>query len=101
MSIVHIHAPKATAKRVIAGHCPDCKKRSRFLVFHTPWYGNNQTCLRCGREWADGEWMRFPFVRGAREASIATAKMRWRRMPPVSENHFGIEPTTDHGGERD
>lgn len=88
---MYIHNPKATAKQIKAEICPDCKRRTRMIGFFTPWYGWDETCMKCGRNWKDGEWMRFPFVRGAREASIATAKMHWRRLPPVSANHFGIE----------
>lgn len=91
MTTVHVHAPSATAKRIHAGSCPDCGKHTRFMQFFTPWYGWASTCMRCGREWQDDEWMRLPFVRGIRAANIATAKMYWRRMPPVSQNHFGIE----------
>lgn len=93
-NIVHIHAPQATAKRVIAGHCPDCKKRTRFLSFFTPWYGDDATCLRCGRRWSDGEWMPLPFMRGAREDSRNRAKAYWRRLPPVSANHYGLDEST-------
>jgi ribosomal protein L37AE/L43A len=88
---IHICAPKATYKRVFATNCPDCKKRTRMLQFFTPWYGWDSTCLRCGRMWSDGQWMPLDFVPQARQKSIDRAKKLWRRMPPVSENHYGIE----------
>jgi hypothetical protein len=91
MTHVHIHAPSATAKSIRAGNCPDCKKRTRFIGFFTPWYGWRTTCMRCGREWNDGEWGALDFVRGIRRRNIAHAKNTWRRMPPVSQNHYGIE----------
>ena len=78
MSHIHIHAPQPTEKRIQTGVCPDCKKRSRFIAFFTPWYGDHTTCLRCGREWMDGEWMPLPFIRGSRKITIAAAKKRWR-----------------------
>ena len=87
----HLHAPSATAKTIHAGTCPDCKKRSRFLSFFTPWYGAQSTCLQCGREWSDGEWMPLPFCKKARKNNIATAKSQWRAMPPVSANYFESE----------
>lgn len=90
MTHVHIHAPRQTAKAVTAGDCPDCKKRSRFLGFFTPWYGWDTTCLRCGRRWQDGEWTPLDFMRGVRQRNIDATKRHWRAMPPVSENHFGI-----------
>lgn len=96
MERIHIYAPASTAKRIEAGDCPDCERRkrrprSRFLAFFTPWYGWRSTCLRCGREWADGEWMPLEFCRGVREINIQAAKKLWREMPPVSANHWGLE----------
>ena len=88
---IHIYAPRSTAKTVRAQVCPDCKKRTRILSFFTPWYGNDDTCLRCGRKWADGEWMPLEFSRFARAKNIANAKRIWRAMPPMSENHYGID----------
>ena len=77
-NMVHIHAPKPTDKRIRIHVCPDCKKRSRFICFFTEWYGWDSTCLRCGREWQDGEWCDLPFMRGARQKNIDAAKKRWR-----------------------
>jgi len=90
-TFVHIHAPASTAKKAHGGTCPDCKRRSWFVGFHTPWYGWDTTCLRCGRKWADDEWMPLPFMRGARQQNIEAAKKQWRRMPPVSQNHWGMD----------
>lgn len=87
---VHIYAPAATAKRAEAVQCPDCGKRTRMLSFFTPWYGWGSTCIRCGREWCDGEWVPLDFMRGVRKKNIELAKKRWRRMPPVSQNHYGL-----------
>ena len=77
-TLIHIHAPQATEKTIHSGHCHDCGKRSWFVGFFTPWYGWDVTCLRCGREWADGEWMPLPFMRGARQNNIDSAKRRYR-----------------------
>lgn len=93
MSEIHIHAPAATAKACDIMHCTDCNRRTRYLSFFTPWYGWDSTCIRCGRNWMDGEWMPLPFMRGAREHNIQRAKAFWRRMPPVSANHFGVTET--------
>lgn len=90
MTHVHICAPVATSKRAIATTCLDCKQRTRMLSFFTPWYGEASTCIRCGRHWEDGEWMPLAFIPQSRQISIASAKRRWRTMPPVSENHWGI-----------
>jgi len=88
---IHIHAPRATAKTIHACVCPDCKKRTRMLQFFTPWYGMDATCLRCGRGWQDGEWMPLEFVRQSRQKSIDRAKALWRKMPPTSANHYGLD----------
>ena len=93
MTHVHIYAPKATAKRLVCGKCPDCKKQTRFLEFFTPWHGWQSTCMRCGREWQDGAWISFPFYRYARKNSKDAAKAYWRKMPPMSKNHWGLETT--------
>ena len=61
------------------------------LQFFTPWYGWGSTCMRCGREFADGEWLALPFARGVRKRNIDAAKRKWRKLPPVSNNHYGIE----------
>lgn len=89
---VHIYAPQATAKLARATTCLDCKKRTRMLCFFTPWYGWHSTCIRCGREWCDGEWMALGFMRGVRQRNIELAKKHWRRLPPVNANHYG-DPT--------
>lgn len=88
---IHIYAPRATAKRAHGTTCPDCRRRTWLLQFFTPWYGWHSTCLRCGREWADGEWLRLDFVRGVRQRNIEAAKKRWRALPPVSANHYGVD----------
>ena len=88
---VHIHSPQPTAKEIKGMICPDCEKRTRMLSFYTPWYGWDSTCLRCGRNWQDGEWMPLDFVRQSRQTSIQRAKQQWRELSPVSENHYGLE----------
>lgn len=78
MSLVHVHAPAPSIRRVLCGNCPDCKQRSRFLAFFTEWYGWDKTCLKCGRQWQDGHWSPLPSHRYARRDSIAAAKKVWR-----------------------
>ena len=89
MTYIHIHATAATAKEAVATTCPDCKRRTRMLAFFTPWYGWESTCIRCGREFGDGEWLPLPFNRFCRKENVAAAKSLWRKMPPKSQNHFG------------
>ncbi len=89
MSNLHIHAPKATAKFIKKQICLDCKKRSLFLEFFTPWYGIDTTCINCGRTWGDGKWCPLEFYRYARRDNIIAAKKLWRSMPPMGNNNFG------------
>jgi hypothetical protein len=84
------------------------------IQFFTPWYGWDSTCLKCGRKWCDDYWMELPFCSGQwgyaggrigklrctsyrfmkpREYNIEAAKLRWRDMPPKSENHYGLDQT--------
>lgn len=79
MSNVHIYAPQPDTKLALVADCPDCKQRTRMLCFHTPYYGTDSACIKCGRSWSDGEWMDLPFMRGARKKNIDSAKNRFRK----------------------
>lgn len=76
---IHICRPHVGSKSITADHCPDCKRHTRFMGFHQEWYGWDETCLRCGRRWQDGEWLPLEFARGIRAHNIKSAKARWRR----------------------
>ena len=80
---IHICAPNAFERFVRTGICPDCKQWSRFIGLHYEWYGTDQTCLKCGRRWSDGEWMPLDFVRQSRQKSIAAAKHIFRNATIV------------------
>lgn len=80
MSIVHIHAPEPEAKCVRWDTCSDCKRRAPFVILLYAWYGATSTCLRCGRQWQDGEWMPLDWRRGVREDNKAEARREWKRM---------------------
>ena len=81
MTASHIYAPLVMCRFVLARRCPDCGRRTRMLGFgYGDWHGANVTCLRCGREWQDSEWIPLPFSRSARENNIQAAKERWRKM---------------------
>ncbi len=74
-----ICAPAPFMKFARAGICPDCKQRTRFIGFAYEWYGANQTCIKCGRRWSDGEWMPLEFMPQSRQKSIESAKKAFRR----------------------
>lgn len=76
---LYIHWTKTHARGIDRKHCPDCKRDSFIAWFHQEWYGVDQTCLRCGRQWQDGEWCPLAFYRHARRDNIRAAKKRWRR----------------------
>lgn len=77
MTLIHIHRPQATKCRKRRLKCHDCNKRSTFAAFFTPWYGWHETCLNCGREWGDGEWLPLAFSPTARAENIIAAKKKW------------------------
>lgn len=81
---LHIYAPAPTGCGIYRDVCPDCGKRSAFVYRSFEWFGPDQTCLRCGRSWSDGEWMPLDFERGARQKSIERAKTAYRRAREMS-----------------
>lgn len=83
MGTLHICAPTSYRIRPFTRECPDCGRHSWFIGVHTPWYGVQTGCLRCGRQWADGEWMPLDFVPKSRQRSIAALKRRYRRALSV------------------
>jgi hypothetical protein len=74
----HINRRRYGMKSIVGAHCPDCKRWSRIIGFHQEWYGWDETCLRCGRGWQDGEWLPLEFERGVRARHIRQAKATWR-----------------------
>lgn len=85
---VHVCAPRATMRFIIRpSKCGDPKcptheaGRRPFLIgWHEEWYGPTYTCLSCGRQWMDGEWIPLMFERGARKKSIDAAKEYYKRL---------------------
>lgn len=78
-SVLYIKFVKTHDRKIFRDVCPDCGRKSFFLAFFEDWYGWSTTCLCCGREWQNGEWMPLPFSRFARKNNIESAKARWRR----------------------
>ena len=83
---IHIYAPVPDVMNIHAGVCPDCKRHTRFILFTFAFHGTNATCLRCGREWSDGECQPLPFERGIRQKNIASAKKWWRTYTEMKKN---------------
>jgi len=78
MGHVHIYVPPVIETLAQAGTCPDCGKRTRFLIFTYEWYGPDATCILCGRSFNEEGWTALPFIRGSRQKEIARARERFR-----------------------
>lgn len=91
--ILHINRPRFSAKRIVRFTCPDCKKNSRAIEFFQHYRGWDSTCLNCGRQWCDGDWIPLDFYRGVRKANIDAAKRLWRQLKDVGHeiNMDGLE----------
>jgi len=80
MIAVHVYAPQPDAFGLRRIYCPTCAKRTAMFWRHTPWYGNDTTCLRCGESWQDGERSERPFAPRWRERSKEAARVLYRRL---------------------
>jgi hypothetical protein len=80
MNVVTIHICYPHPAEVFAhrAECGDCEREALFIGWRYEFHGVEQTCMRCGRAYRDGEPERLPSGRGGRAASIANAKKRWR-----------------------
>jgi len=79
---VHVYAPAPAERMVRWSTCPDCCKRSPFAVLLYEWHGADSTCMRCGRNFQDGQWCRLDLVRDARRKSKDAARAAWKRAKP-------------------
>ena len=50
--------------------CPVCGYAVGLVGAYQEWYGTTMTCLACGDEWADGEILERPFMRGWRWKNV-------------------------------
>lgn len=83
---VHVHAPQPDAFGISRNRCPTCQRRTFFVWRHTPWYGSDDTCLRCGEEWQDGERSERPFAPRWRERNKEAARKLYRRLRAAAPN---------------
>ena len=91
---VHVHAPQPDAFGISRHHCPTCNRRTYMLWRHTPWYGTDDACLRCGEEWQDGERAERPFAPRWRERNKEAARTLYRRLRSAAPNvRANLEPT--------
>jgi hypothetical protein len=79
--MIHINRPSVSKKAIaLCEKCPDCGKRTRMIQLFYDYYGWDSTCIKCGRQWADGEWLALDFCRGVRQRNIQQAKERFRSI---------------------
>ena len=83
---VHVHAPQPDDFRIRRHFCPTCNRRTYMLWRHTPWYGVDVTCLRCGEEWQDGQRAERPFAPRWRERNKAAARKLYRLLRTAAPN---------------
>lgn len=71
---IHIHAPRPDRHELNKRDCPVCGPAAMFYEAHTPWYGWDASCLRCGERYADGGSLARPFCPQWRELNIEAAR---------------------------
>lgn len=80
MSLVHIHSPQTDDFGIWRHNCPTCERRTYQVWRHTPWYGSDVTCMRCGEAWQDGVRSERPFAPRWRERRKSEARALYRRL---------------------
>jgi Zn ribbon nucleic-acid-binding protein len=75
---IHICYPHPAEVFIRCDACFDCNTVTFMAGWRYENHGIEETCLRCGRSYRDGDPERLPSGRGGRAASIANAKKRWR-----------------------
>ena len=70
-----ICVPRIIERKVIKKRCRNCKSDQPILWEHLEFYGIDETCLRCGDRWNDGELCPEPTEhrRGWRQRSVRDA----------------------------
>lgn len=70
-------SPEVTKAKKWRRRCPSCTFRATHVGYFYEWYGWHVTCLRCGEQWQDGEWLERPFMPRWRQRNIEAARKRW------------------------
>ena len=55
--MIHICRPKRLSIEKRKWYCLDCKQHQDFMIEHFEWYGASGTCLFCGGQFIDNEWL--------------------------------------------
>ena len=81
---IHINVPRYESVIIRRLECMGCGYKDRlFVTTMEEWYGQRGTCLRCGEQFADGEWLARPFMRGWRKKNIENAKKLFRKFKAI------------------
>lgn len=87
MTDIHICTSAVISWKIVHRKCPNCNKR-KFLVESFEWYPATFSCLNCGDQWAEGERLERPFMRGWREKAIESFI---KRVEYLKENQSVID----------
>lgn len=77
---LHICWRKPSDRSMQSGTCLDCKKRTWFIRLLYDWEGWYSTCIKCGRQWFNGDWQALEFSRNSRRDNIESAKYDYRSL---------------------
>lgn len=82
-AILHICRPRAYLARAVR-RCGCCKRRRRFTVLVTGWYGARWVCNSCGAKY-DSEIGLKRESKRQRQERIPTAREQWKRAGTLRE----------------
>jgi len=86
MSDIHICYSRKDIEDVFVQKCPSCERENaQFYAWAQEWYGWHLTCLECGEQFADGEWLERPWSPGWREKNILKAFLAIDEMKSPKE----------------
>lgn len=90
MNSIHILRGRKDMEEVKTMKCPSCERaEAQFYGWFQEWYGWHLTCLECGEQFADGEWLERPWCAGWREHNILKALLAIDEIPQQHSNSLG------------
>lgn len=84
--MIHINVTRYDRVSILRFDCIHCEKSRFFVVASQEWYGRIGTCLKCGEQFGDDEWLARPFARGWRKENIANAKKVFRQRKGIASD---------------
>jgi len=98
MAALHVQAPQPDLVIERNGHCPKCKTITRFIMACVPWYGPQETCLKCGTVWNDGWPTNQPHTPSWRCQNIRAARESLERFHKLQGQTNQGTKGQSHGG---